>query len=144
MDYSKIYNQLIDRAKDRLLEVYTEKHHIIPKCMNGSDDQLNIVSLTAEEHYIAHLLLVKIYPANNSLWYAANMMANRNNKTYAWIKKRHASNVSKQFLGYKHTNAAKQKMSNAIQIRWNDNREGFIEEQRRRASNPKKKKRWIF
>lgn len=39
---------------------YSEKHHIIPKCLGGSNDISNIVSLTAREHFICHLLLVKI------------------------------------------------------------------------------------
>ena len=27
MNYEKIYNQIINRAKNRILECYTEKHH---------------------------------------------------------------------------------------------------------------------
>lgn len=93
MNYEKIYDHLITRARNRLLEGYTEKHHIIPRCMGGTDESDNIVSLTAEEHFLAHLLLVKIHPSNTSLWYAANMMGNRNNKHYGWVKKRHAENA---------------------------------------------------
>lgn len=36
-------------------------HHIIPKCLNGTDESSNLTRLTAREHYIAHLLLVKIH-----------------------------------------------------------------------------------
>jgi len=95
MNYNKHYNTLIERAKNRLLEGYCEKHHIIPKCMGGSDDTDNLVALTPEEHYVAHQLLVKIYPNNPKLIYAANMMTvanpnqpNRNNKKYGWIKRK--------------------------------------------------------
>ena len=200
MNYLKIYNQLIDRARNRTLEGYSEMHHIIPRCMNGSNDPSNIAILTAEEHYIAHLLLVKIHPMNKSLWYAANMMANRNNKLYAWIKQKHAQVVSEDRKGKKssvetrqkisksltgeknprygkkhteeakesirqhnlnrdpllykqigdsrrgklHTVESKQKMSKAISERWEGNRDGFIEEQRRRASTPKKRKDGYF
>ena len=44
---------------DRGLTCYTEKHHIIPRCMGGTDDKGNLAILTAREHYIAHLLLTK-------------------------------------------------------------------------------------
>jgi hypothetical protein len=54
MNYFKIYKSLIERAINRNLEEYTESHHIIPRCMNGTDDIENLVNLTPEEHYIAH------------------------------------------------------------------------------------------
>lgn len=60
--YTTWYISLIANAQSRLLpsETYTERHHIIPKCMGGSDDQSNLVRLTAKEHFIAHRLLVKM------------------------------------------------------------------------------------
>ncbi|WP_455918642.1 NUMOD3 domain-containing DNA-binding protein [Ensifer canadensis] len=36
---------------------YYERHHIIPKCMGGSDAKSNLVLLTADEHFRAHWLL---------------------------------------------------------------------------------------
>jgi hypothetical protein len=95
MDYLKHYNLLIKRAINRDLECYTESHHIIPRCMGGTDEQDNLVNLTPEEHYLAHQLLVKIYPENARLSYAANMMCtNRpSNKLYGWIRKRISENM---------------------------------------------------
>lgn len=115
MNYRKIYDQLIGRAQQRLLDagLYYEFHHIIPRCMGGDDSKGNIVALLAEEHYIAHLLLVKIYPENESLVFAANMMANRNNKSYSWIKKRFALENSARHKGLKHSDISKKKMSNS-------------------------------
>lgn len=63
------YDRLIERARIRKLEGYVEKHHILPKCIGGSNDKTNIVSLTPEEHYVAHQLLVKIYPGVQGLIY---------------------------------------------------------------------------
>ena len=60
MNYQKIYNKLINRAKNRNIMGYVEKHHIIPKCLGGEDCKTNLVNLTPEEHYLAHQLLVKI------------------------------------------------------------------------------------
>lgn len=79
MDYTKIYNSLVERAKNRKLTTYKEKHHIIPKCMGGSNNKENLVELTAREHYIAHLLLVKIYPNNDKLKIAVWNMLNVSN-----------------------------------------------------------------
>lgn len=77
MDYQKVYNNLIEKAKDRVLsdEVYRERHHIIPRCMGGTDNLNNLVELTAKEHYVAHLLLSKANPLNAKLAWAAIMMA---------------------------------------------------------------------
>lgn len=113
MNYKKIYESLIQKAKNRITngQTYYERHHIIPKCMNGTDNKDNLVHLLPEEHYIAHLLLVKIYPKNNKLVYAANMMANRNNKSYGWIKRKFAIQNSLDHTGLKHTEESKIKMS---------------------------------
>jgi hypothetical protein len=96
MNYRKIYEDLIVRGKHRIFNGYTEKHHIIPRCMGGSNDLKNIVKLTPEEHYIAHQLLCKIYPKNDALVLAAAMMiVNRpSNKLYGWIRRRHSQVMS--------------------------------------------------
>lgn len=94
MDYNAIYNRLIARAKERCgVKGYSELHHIVPRCMKGANSTDNLVELTPEEHVIAHLLLTRIYPHNSKLIYAANMMANRNNKYYGWLRRKHADNL---------------------------------------------------
>ena len=100
MDYHKIYNELISNRRLNPASGYTENHHILPKCLGGSDDSENLVALTPEEHYVAHQLLVKMYPDNDSLIYAAQMMIpNRpSNKLYGWLKRRH-SNLCKKRIG---------------------------------------------
>ena len=86
MDYQKIYNQIINRAKTRQLEGYVERHHIIPKCMGGIDKD-NIVRLTAREHFLCHLLLCEIYPDNTNLSRALFLMStNKNKKQYQRYK----------------------------------------------------------
>jgi len=49
MDYLKIHNSLIERGRYRILKGYSENHHIIPKCLGGSNDQENLVRLTPKE-----------------------------------------------------------------------------------------------
>jgi hypothetical protein len=77
MNYQLVYDSLIGRAKNRLIEnnVYYESHHIIPKCIGGSNYQSNIVKLTYREHFVSHWLLHKIYPDNSSLRLAFMLMA---------------------------------------------------------------------
>ena len=53
-------------------------------------EKWNLVKLFPEEHLIAHLLLVKIYPRENKMIYSANLMTNTksiNNKKYGWVKR---------------------------------------------------------
>lgn len=75
MNYQKIHDQIIERAKTRKLQGYKERHHIIPKCLGGTNDDDNLVDLTAREHFIIHKLLYFIYPDNDKLFFAYRMMA---------------------------------------------------------------------
>lgn len=107
MDYKKIYDALIERAQNRTNTGYVEKHHITPRCLQGTDDPLNIVSLTAREHYVAHLLLVKIHPGNHKLIYAAALMCSDvhnngqriGNRLYEWLKIRRSGAMSELHKG---------------------------------------------
>lgn len=95
MDYKKIYNSIVERSKTRLYMGYTEKHHIIPRCLGGTDEIDNLVDLTPEEHYTCHQLLVKMYPGNckllnAALFMTANGMGRRSNKVYGWLKRRYS------------------------------------------------------
>jgi hypothetical protein len=96
MNYQKIYNTIIERSRNRVLENYSEEHHIIPRCLGGSDDKSNLASLTPEEHYLCHLLLVKLNPNNIRLVKAAMFMVSstkhvrRSNKMYGWLKRQYS------------------------------------------------------
>lgn len=60
--YTRLYYKIISNAQSRELSnlVYTERHHIIPRCFGGSNAKDNLIKLTAREHFICHLLLVKM------------------------------------------------------------------------------------
>lgn len=110
MNYTRIYGQLIDRAKTRTPpEEYVEHHHIIPRCLGGADDKENIVILTPEEHFVAHVLLVKMYPEHRGLIYAVQRMTSasavfhagrktglkkKHRKLYGWLKRRFSKTIS--------------------------------------------------
>lgn len=74
--YTVWYNQLISNCKMRLRpSVYTENHHILPRSLGGLDDANNLVALTAREHFIAHLLLSKMYTGNSRIKMAQAIVA---------------------------------------------------------------------
>lgn len=128
MDYKKIHDAIIDRSFNRTLYCYTEKHHIIPKCMGGGDEKTNIAILTPEEHFVIHQLLIKIYPNIEKLVFAARMMIlspnqekkRINNKDYSWLKKKHSKVCSSTrkgennpFYGKRHSTETLRKNSEA-------------------------------
>jgi len=126
MDYNRIYRDLIDRARNRETLGYVEHHHILPKCMGGTNAKDNIVALTAREHFIAHLLLMKLHPKYPKLVFAVKMMCRQfsgeriNNRMYEWIRNREAQVSSEMntgeknpFYGKTHSEETKRKISEA-------------------------------
>jgi hypothetical protein len=103
MNYLKHYNMLMERSQNRVIDGYVEKHHIIPRCLGGTNDAANIAVLTPEEHFLAHQLLVKIYPNSPPLVNAAVIMTTHhtehraNNKLFGWLRRR-ASTYRKEWL----------------------------------------------
>lgn len=71
MNYKRIYRELIESRRERGVkkQVGYEVHHIIPRCMGGSDTADNLVKLSYREHYIAHWLLVKMHPTHSGIQY---------------------------------------------------------------------------
>jgi hypothetical protein len=87
MDSSRLYDKIVNKAKseNRLRGyVYYESHHILPKCLGGSNTKDNLVLLTAKEHFVCHKLLCEIYPTLPALQFAFWAMCNqkKNGRTY--------------------------------------------------------------
>lgn len=113
MNYQSIYQNLIEYRQQNIPSGYIEKHHIIPKCVNGTDDISNLIMLTAREHFVAHQLLAKIY-RNKGLVYAAYKMSNfktYNSKKYAWLKKLHCQSMIGNLYSKNPSNETRKKMS---------------------------------
>ena len=74
--YKSWYNSIIQKANNRTISTYKEKHHILPRCLGGKDNQENLVELTAREHFIVHMLLCKFTKgqAKRSMLYAFKCM----------------------------------------------------------------------
>jgi len=117
MNYTLIYNSLVQRAKERtvLNESYVEVHHIIPISFDGLDTEDNTVTLTAREHFIAHLLLAKIY--GGKMWFAARRMScykKYTSKQYAWLKSAfYTKYFTEMMTGRKRSSKSKKRMSDA-------------------------------
>lgn len=138
MNYQKIYNQIVERAKqeteNRIIKKkageYFEGHHIIPKCLGGegnskSYNHPNIVILTAREHFLCHWLLHEIHPENKKLFLAFHRMVicksktntgrkNFSSKMYKYLRKQHSHYISGEsngMYGKNHSEESKLKMS---------------------------------
>jgi hypothetical protein len=72
-------------------EGYSENHHIHPTTQGGLNVPENRIRLTAREHFVAHLLLVKMNPGHSGLIHAAFRMSNYKkygSRKYAWLRER--------------------------------------------------------
>lgn len=76
MNYTSFIQNILN-ARGRFIcgDEYYERHHIVPKCIGGTNDEDNLIDLFAKEHFIAHKLLAKENPNNKKLVYAYWMMA---------------------------------------------------------------------
>lgn len=76
MTYNEfIQNILNTRGRFNCGNEYHERHHIVPRCMGGTNDEENLIDLFAREHFIAHKLLAEENPDNKSLVFAWTCMA---------------------------------------------------------------------
>ena len=109
MDYHNIYYQIINRAKNRICEFnqYYETHHILPRCLGGSNHLENLVNLTAKEHFICHALLVKMHTGKSrqQMLYALNGMQRNNqyqhrntSRLYEYFRKQFVELKRKEML----------------------------------------------
>ena len=86
--YTITYYNIIYRAQARteLLNTYTEIHHIIPKSLGGTNFIGNLVKLTAREHFVCHLLLIKMLsgrPKHKMAFALSQMLtSNKNHNRY--------------------------------------------------------------
>jgi hypothetical protein len=120
--YTKTYFAIIDRAKQRSISGYVEVHHIVPKCLGGTDEAENTVRLTAREHFICHLLLTKMHDDHLLKFAFASMNRINDNQTgkripiktsviYEYLKKCNSVAASIRSTGIKN-NIGKKKYYN--------------------------------
>jgi len=105
--------------------VIYDSHHIIPKCMGGSNDKSNKVLLTPREHFIVHRLLTKMVdsPYKKSMYCAIvrflgknadRSLIKKNSRTYQNIieqNRKHMSGVNNPFYGKTHSKETREFIS---------------------------------
>ncbi len=129
MNYQKIYDDICKRGQERILpeDVYTEKHHIVPKCLGGTNEKNNLTVLTAREHFLVHYILTRIYPNNSKIWNACFKMCSGgkgqkrfipNSRLYEFIKielnKLKSGQAYEQLYGQERADKIKQKISKRL------------------------------
>lgn len=128
MNYQKIYDNIINKRTKEKPEGYVEVHHILPKCLGGSDDTENLVALTAREHFIAHWLLSKIHKSS-SLSYAFLRMyciaptqegqryIPKNSKIYDKAKSDYSKRLKEYYATHGISEETRKRMSNTRKAR---------------------------
>lgn len=125
MNYRNAYEQIISARVAEPAVGVVERHHIVPRCLGGSDSKENIVKLTPKEHFVCHHLLARIY--GGSLWAAYFLMShpNANSARGVLITARQYQSARAKFIAYmstlkgdknghygkKHSEEARQKIS---------------------------------
>jgi len=116
--YTAWYYNIINYAKLRTLspDVYTEKHHIIPRSMGGDNNADNLVKLTAREHFVCHLLLVKMVPSSFIHKMQSAVTRFKQATSYqrrfftSWEYKKIREYAIKARMGIRHTDEARKKI----------------------------------
>ena len=129
--YQEYINRILLRGNEKDKSNYQEKHHIIPKCKEGTNDKDNLIWLYPQEHYYAHKLLAEENPSDKGLQYAWwNMchcaLEKRGYKIsaedYAFSREKISKNMSEfmkkkmnskdnHFIGTHHSEETKRKIS---------------------------------
>lgn len=125
LTYQQFIQQILNsRGRFSCGEEYHERHHIIPKCVGGTNDKNNLIDLFAKEHFIAHRLLALENPHNKGLqyaWWCMTHMRSSTNKRYICTPEEYeevriaysktVTGEGNPFYGKKHTEEARRKMS---------------------------------
>lgn len=78
-----IYDTFINACKQKTYPKHTRlhKHHIVPKHDGGGDETENLIVLSFELHYKAHVLRYEVYQQNGDRWCVGFMGKNINPET---------------------------------------------------------------
>jgi hypothetical protein len=92
-----LYDSIIATARANPPIGYSERHHVIPRSLGGTDDSSNVVRLSARDHYECHKLLAEMFPLGTK---------ERQKMAFALHKMTHGTNVD----GYRITNEEYEKV----------------------------------
>lgn len=103
------------------MDEYHERHHIVPKCLGGTNNEENLIDLYAREHFEAHRLLALENPDVKGLtyaWWCMSVVTNKDTmeryqitaNEYEEAKKAYAKIQSEREI----SEATRQKISNTM------------------------------
>ena len=132
--YTKWYFSICDKAKNNVYDT-VERHHIIPRSLGGDNASENIVSVSPREHFILHMLLVRMTNGKDlsNMRYALLLMSSLskrqllsrtykvNSHVYDFLKRvkiprgpmsqEQKDKISATLTGFRHTQQSKDKIS---------------------------------
>lgn len=127
--YTKYYFSIVNSAKSAARSKttgYFESHHIVPKSLGGNNTKDNLILLTAREHFICHLLLLKMLPMQSN-WYvkmlhAFMLLKGSNRYQHRYINSKLYENIKTQYsivrrnarVGKKLSQEQKEKISKSM------------------------------
>jgi hypothetical protein len=130
MDYMAIYENILQRAWNRNwrsdrwkigkvpVNHPVEVHHIMPRCIGGTDDVHNLAVLTSKEHYLCHLILARFFKGVPKLKCAVSVMSKdsetKRKMQSEYMKQRHQDPEYRKFM----SNAAKKWWSCEKNKKW--------------------------
>ena len=125
--YKKWYDSIVNHARNRTIEGYAERHHIVPRSLGGTNDATNLVKLTAREHFICHLLLTKFttgYDKKLMNFALGKFIQNsplQQRIFNSWEYSKIRESISEARTGHKHSEETRKKMSEKAKGRtpWN-------------------------
>ena len=136
------YNNFINNRKNRHIpKKGTEKHHIQPRSVGGSDEPDNMIRLTLREHFVAHKLLYRAYKSD-ALSRAFYMMSNRigvkTSRDYEEARNHFRSKVSNMMKNrLKNDPTVLENFINMVNNNWKDS--AHIERHSKRSSTNMKR-----
>lgn len=135
MNYQKLHDSIINHARQNPPQGTHEVHHIVPRCMGGTDEESNLIPISYRQHFILHWLWTKILPDHNGLNNAFHLMFFQNSslsrpegelvrrnqsRVYARNKAIMAQMTSARFKDVPKTEEQKNKMREAANKRWSN------------------------
>jgi group I intron endonuclease len=133
--YDQLINNILNaRGRFSCGDEYHERHHIVPKCMGGSDDEENLIDLFAREHFEAHRLLALENQENDKLiyaWWAMSHLKDKNQKRaeisaeeYEEAKQQYSKIRSQKVIGENNPMfgiSPKERMDEDTYLQWKEN-----------------------
>lgn len=122
--YTSAYYGIIDKARSQVRRKGSgrfDRHHIVPTALGGPDTRSNTVLLTLREHYVCHLLLLRMTSglARSKMAYAffrfspkgSGVRCSRGYERFARAASAALQGPGNTFFGRKHSAKSRQQIS---------------------------------